>query len=690
MRRMIETPSRSARIYVLLSVLLLTASSSPGAGDAASDVIGTALVDGRAYARLAWLTDRIGHRLSGSEALERAIDWAVAEFKRDGIDRVWTEEVIVPHWVRGSIETASIVHPTRHRMTPLALGGSVPTPQGGITAEVVSVVSFDELRELGDAVRGKIVLFNKPILRNGGREDGYGSAAGMRVGGPSEAARLGAVATLIRSLGTADYNLPHTGAMHYKEDAPKIPAAAVAAEDAALIQRLLDGGETVRVQLEMDCKTLPDATSANVIADLPGRELPEEIVLIGGHLDSWDVGTGAHDDGAGIAIVMETMRLLRSLDRPPRRTVRAVLFTNEENGLRGGRDYAWRHREEMDRHVVAIESDSGGAAPLGFGVSAGEGAVTIVEEIAQHLAIIGADDVKSSGGGADISRMREYRVPQMGLRQDTTYYFDYHHTRADTLDKVEPHDLDRNVAAMAWMAYALAEREDPLPRPSLDEVTGTLESISMTTTDGVTLRGELGIPAAKSDSYPAVILIHQGGSDRSEWNELARKLLASRYAVLAYDVRGHGESDGVEDVRALFDDPDQAPLDLRAAIALLRSDERIDADRIAVVGSSIGSNLACVASAQMGIKTAVAISGKTSAVLNLAGDDALQLESVFHISSERDQDGKRAAWAEELYERTTAPRKLEIVEGSSAHGVSIFGDAPRLPERIVDWLRATL
>ena len=269
---------------------------------------------------------------------------------------------------------------------------------------------------------------------------------------------------MIRSLGTADYRLPHTGALRYKDDA-RVPAAAIPAEDAELIHRLLAAGETVRVELELGCKTLPDARSANVIADLPGREIPEEIVLIGAHLDSWDVGSGAHDDGAGCAIVMETLRLLKSLDLIPRRTIRAVLFTNEENGLRGARDYAERHRDEMDRHVAAIESDAGGAAPLGFGITGGPGAVEIVEAIARPLRVIDADEVLPQGGGADLSPMRAYGVPRMGLRQDTTHYFDYHHTPADTLDKVDKTNLDRNVAAMALMAYMLAEREGALPRP---------------------------------------------------------------------------------------------------------------------------------------------------------------------------------------------------------------------------------
>jgi len=286
----------------------------------------------------------------------------------------------------------------------------------------------------------------------------------MRGTGAIEAAKLGAVATMIRSVGSAPFRLVHTGAMRYEEGVPKIPAAAISEEDADLIHRLLASGETVRVHLELGCATLPDAESANVVADLRGRKRPDEIVLIGAHLDSWDLGTGAIDDGAGVAIVMETMRLLRALDLHPRRTIRAVLYTNEENGTRGGKGYKEAHENELAKHVVAIESDSGGARPKGFGVSAGAGAVDLVRAIASRLRPVGADDVSADGGGADISSLKLAGVPQMSLRQDSTYYFDYHHTAADTLDKVDRTELAMNVAAMAVMAYALADREETLAR----------------------------------------------------------------------------------------------------------------------------------------------------------------------------------------------------------------------------------
>jgi len=269
---------------------------------------------------------------------------------------------------------------------------------------------------------------------------------------------------LIRSLATADLRLPHTGAMAYEADVPHVPAAAIAPEDAELIHRFLEAGETVKVFFRQTCRTLPDAESANTLGEIRGSEKPDEVVVIGGHLDSWDVGTGAQDDGAGVAITMEAIRLIRAVDLKPKRTIRAVLYTNEENGLRGGKGYADAHRDQLALHVAAIESDSGGARPLGFGVSAGPGGVDVVRTLAAPLASIAADDVKDSGGGADISPMGDAGVPTLGLRQDSTHYFDIHHTMADTLDKVDPHDLAMNATAMAVMAWQLANLDTPLPR----------------------------------------------------------------------------------------------------------------------------------------------------------------------------------------------------------------------------------
>jgi hypothetical protein len=441
---------------IAASLVMVSTAVAAGETDATQRILGAALADPRSWPRLEHLADRIGHRLSGSAALDRAIEWAAIELRRDGLE-VRTEPVMVPHWVRGHAH-ARLLAPIDSEMAVLALGGSVATPAGGLEAEVVEVDGLPALAALGAQARGRIVLFNLPMRE----AKDYGSVAKLRTEGASAAARQGAVGMLIRSAGTADFRLPHTGALRYAEDAPRVPAAALAAEDAALIHRLLASGDTVRVRLDLGCRSLPDAPSANVIAELRGREWPEEIVLIGAHLDSWDVGQGAHDDGAGCAIVMDTIGLLQRTGARPRRTIRAVLFTNEENGLRGARDYASRHGGEP--HVVAIEADSGGFRPVGFAVDAGAGGIELVRELATPLGALGAADVTGEGGGADLTPLRDMGVPVMNMRHDGGRYFDYHHTVADTLDKVNRQDLERCVAALALMTYRLAEDERTLPR----------------------------------------------------------------------------------------------------------------------------------------------------------------------------------------------------------------------------------
>jgi carboxypeptidase Q len=416
-----------------------------------------------AYERLAWLCDRIGPRLSGSPQAAAAVGWAAATMRKDGLKDVRQEPVMVPHWIRGT-EEITLVTPVTRRLEGLALGMSVSTPPEGITGEVVEVDSLDALQALGEKVRGRIVLFDQAIWRDPDGE-GYGHISPLRHAGPSAAARQGAIGTLIRSLGTLDARLPHTGTLSYEEDAPKIPAAAISAEDALHLHRLLAAGETVRVRMLLDCRTLADAPSANVVGEWRGREQPDEIVLLGAHLDSWDVGAGAHDDGAGVVMVLEAIHLLKTLDLHPRRTLRAVLFMNEENGVRGGKGYAADHAAELPRHVAAIESDRGAGPPLGFSVAAGPGGADSVRGFAQGLAAIGAAAITEGGdGGVDISRMRAAGVPLLGLRSDMSGYFDWHHTRADTLDKIDRASLADGVVALAVMAYALAESDPPLPR----------------------------------------------------------------------------------------------------------------------------------------------------------------------------------------------------------------------------------
>jgi hypothetical protein len=431
--------------------------------EVAARLVGEELVANGAWPKLAWLADRIGPRLSGSPGAAAAVAWTLEELRSDGLVNVRAEKVMVPHWVRGE-ESARLVAPYGRRLVVTALGMSVPTPADGVTGDIVEVDSLDALKTLGDKARGRIVLFNHETTA--GREmGGYGATSPLRVKGPSEAARLGAVAALVRSLGTLRARLPHTGTLVYADDAARIPAAALAEEDALLLHRLLGTGETVRVHLSLGCATLPDVESANVVAELRGRDKPDEIVVIGGHLDSWDLGDGAIDDGAGVAMAMEALRLLKHLDLVPHRTIRAVLYMNEENGVHGGKTYAETHKDEMARHVAAIESDSGADHPLGFRVAAGPGGDAAARALAAPLELLGAADVKAAeDAGTDIGPMKAAGVPLLGLRQDVTHYFDWHHTAADTLDKVEPRALAENAAAMAFMAWALAEAPEPLPR----------------------------------------------------------------------------------------------------------------------------------------------------------------------------------------------------------------------------------
>jgi carboxypeptidase Q len=422
----------------------------------AGRIIGAALTSDVAYKRLAWLTDRIGNRLSGSESLTRAIEWAVSEMKRDRLDNVRAEKVMVPHWVRGE-ESLELIQPVGRKLSMLGLGNSVGTPPEGVTAEAVVVRSFDELEALGERVRGKIVVYNVPFTT-------YGQTVAYRGGGPSRAAKYGAVAVVVRSVTPVSLQTPHTGSLRYSDDQPKIPAAAVTIEGAELLQRMQERGEHPVLRLKMEAHFLPDAESANVVAELKGREKPDEVVVVGGHIDSWDVGQGAHDDGGGCIVSWEAVRLLKELGLRPRRTIRVVLFTNEENGVRGGNGYAAAHKAEMANHVLAIESDIGVFRPTGFGLSekASPQARADFVEIAKLLSNIRADHIDPDGEGTDISPMMKEGVTGASLNVDFSHYFDIHHTQADTFDKVNPQELAACVAAMAVMAYVVADMPERL------------------------------------------------------------------------------------------------------------------------------------------------------------------------------------------------------------------------------------
>ena len=426
--------------------------------DSASKLINASLADQGGMEKLAYLCDRIGNRLSGSAALEKAVVWAAAQMKADGLSNVVTPRVKVPHWVRGN-ETAALTEPVAHPLTILGLGGSVATPKRGITAQVVPVSSFEDLEKKGRAaIEGKIVLFNVPY-------ESYNRTVVYRTAGPSRAARLGAVAALVRSITPVSIQSPHTGALEYADGFPKIPAAAVTIEDALLIQRLVDAGNSVVVHLEMEAHMLPDAESANVIGEIPGRERPDEVVVIGGHLDSWDVGAGAQDDGSGCITALEAAHIIHQLGLTPRRTLRVVFWTNEENGGAGGEAYRTWAGDTVKDHVAAIEMDGGAEKPTGFGLSASgdlQSMLGRVREIGALLDRVDAGSVEPGGGGADIAPIMTDGVPGLALRTVGTHYFDWHHSRADTTDKVKLEDLRANIAAMAVMAYVLADMPAPL------------------------------------------------------------------------------------------------------------------------------------------------------------------------------------------------------------------------------------
>ncbi len=416
-----------------------------------------ALNDEGAWKKLSYLTDHIGSRLSGSTALEHAVLWAQDTLKREGHENVHAEKVMVPHWVRGK-QSVAIVEPIMRPLHVLTLGGSVGTAL--LEAEVIIVQDFPALSALGAAVKGKIVLFNKAMpsfnVKTGA---GYGETVQYRSKGPMRAAEAGAVAVLVRSLTVHSLSTPHTGATRPNPTGTNIPAVSVSTEDADLLARLNVAGTAVRVKMELGAQFLPDAPSANIIAELRGRTLPEEVVIISAHLDSWDVGQGAHDDGAGCVMAMQALTILRRLDLRPRRTIRVVLYTNEENGLRGARAYAKEHEAELKDHVAAIESDSGGFKPQGYALEAPEGSKALVhaQDMVTLLAQLGADHVELGHGGADIGVLGPKGVPLLGHKVDMSKYFDYHHTDADTLDKVNPEQLKQNVAAMAVMAYVIAD-----------------------------------------------------------------------------------------------------------------------------------------------------------------------------------------------------------------------------------------
>ncbi len=432
-----------------------------------------ALNDPYALTELRHLTDNIGPRLAGSPQAQHAVEWVADEMRALGAT-VTIEKTTVPHWVRGA-ETAELIEwtgmtpQTTQKIVLTALGGSVATPKDGISAPVVVVDSFAELKALPkDAVKGKILLFNehfdKGLAAQGRGGEAYGEAVLYRGAAPSVAASLGAVATLVRSVGGADYRLPHTGMTYYSSGLPKIPAGAVTAEDADLVKNLTSQGE-VRMHLTLTPETLAPVETANVIADWKGTEHPEQVVIVSGHLDSWDLATGAIDDGAGIVVSMQAIHLLQKLGIHPKRTVRFVAWMDEEQGSYGAQTYAKDHANDLQNHIGAIESDLGAGHPTGIYFQGGAALDEWLKPLSRVLAPIGAPLLeRTPETGEDINAITEKGVPGFAPMQDSRYYFNYHHTAADTFDKVNPRELGENAAVMAVTAYALADAATAAPR----------------------------------------------------------------------------------------------------------------------------------------------------------------------------------------------------------------------------------
>jgi carboxypeptidase Q len=432
--------------------------------DAATRLLADGTAGKGAWSKLAYLTDHIGNRIAGSKKLDQAIAWAQKTLADEGHENVHTEKVMVGHWERGEI-ALEVLAPAPQKLHAIALGLSPGTGKKGITAEVVVVDSFEALTALGaEGVKGKIVLFNHPMpayTPEGGT--GYGEGSTYRTRGPAAAARLGAVAALTRSATARSLRTPHTGVTLFRDNDPGIPAAAVATEDAELIARLAAEGP-VKLKLVMTAKNLGQVPSANVIAELRGREKPEEIVLLGAHLDSWDVGQGAQDDGAGCVIMMEALSILRRAGFQPRRTIRVVLYTNEEHGIDGAFAYGKDHAGELANHVAAIESDGGSFKPVGLSYEGKveDPAYARLADLLTLLAPLGATALEVGHSGTDLIPLAEAKIPCMGHDTDSATYFDIHHTEADTLDKVDPTYLQQNAVMMAIVAYVLADMPERL------------------------------------------------------------------------------------------------------------------------------------------------------------------------------------------------------------------------------------
>lgn len=425
-----------------------------------------ALSNGHAYKNLEYLCKKIGPRLSGSTGAQKAVDWTKRLMEEYALDTVYLQEVMVPHWERGSKESAYILAGKTKISVPVAaLGGSVSTSKKGITAEVIEVKSFEELRKFGEkAIKGKIVFFNRPFDPTPiSTFQAYGGAVDQRGQGAVEAAKLGAVAVIVRSMTHALDDNPHTGGMRYANDVVKIPAAAISTNGANLLSLQLKNSKSgpLKFYLQQNCRTMPDALSYNVIGEIHGNEMPEEIISVGGHLDSWDLAEGAHDDGTGITQSIEVLRIFKAINYKPKRTIRAVMFMNEENGLRGGLKYAEIAKLKDEKHLAAIETDAGGFTPRGFSVDAPPSVISgMTRDFKPFLKPYLIEDIEAGGGGADIGPLKKVLpdIVLIGYRPDSQRYFDIHHASNDVFENVNRRELELGAAGIAALTYLIDQK----------------------------------------------------------------------------------------------------------------------------------------------------------------------------------------------------------------------------------------
>lgn len=444
-------------IVLFLAVALCTA-QVPHA-DVAKQLKDKGLTELKAYAMLKDLTGSVGTRLSGSPGYDKAVVWAQQQLIAAGADSVWLEPVMVPKWVRGPVEHA--VAKSRgqsHELTVCALGGSIGTPEKGVSGRVIEVKNFDEVKAAGAAVKGAIIFYNRPFdntLVNTG--EAYGGAVNQRSNGAIEAAKLGAAGVLVRTMTNMIDDEPHTGMMRYADSVQRIPAAAISTVDAEMLSALVKERKDVTVTLQLSARSYPDVPSFTVVGEIRGSRVPDEVILVGGHLDSWDKGTGAHDDGSGVVQSIEVLRLMKGAGLRPKRTIRAVLFANEENGLKGGRAYAARAQASHEKIIAAIESDAGGFQPRGFGVTTDSTKFEQIRSYSSLLEMVAAERISKGGGGADIGPLQPLGTALIGLSPESQRYFDYHHSNLDTIDKVHPRELELGALACAILSWAISQ-----------------------------------------------------------------------------------------------------------------------------------------------------------------------------------------------------------------------------------------